>query len=78
MKDKSGKQTALSGLIPTDNIVMDSPQRVMEIVREQIRILAPGGGFVLAPACEYPPNADLANAFAIARAAEIYGKYPIR
>jgi uroporphyrinogen decarboxylase len=78
LKDKYGKRTALAGLISTDNIVMDSPRRIMEIARDQIRILAPGGGYVLAPACEYPPNADLANAFATTRAAEIYGRYPIR
>jgi len=78
MKDKYGKRTALAGLIPTENIVLDSPQRIMEIAREQIRILAPGGGYVLAPACEYPPNADLTNAFALARAVEIYGRYPIK
>jgi uroporphyrinogen decarboxylase len=50
----------------------------MEMAREQIRVLAPGGGFVLAPGCEYPPNLDLVNAIAVVRAAELYGKYPIK
>ncbi len=77
MKSKYGKRTALAGLVTTQDILMESPQRVMEIAREQIRILAPGGGYVLAPVCEYPPNADLASARAIVRAAEVYGKYPI-
>lgn len=78
MKEKYGKKTALAGLIHTDSILLESPQRIMEIAREQIRTLAPGGGFVLAPACEYPPNLDLANALAVVRAAELYGRYPIK
>ena len=57
---------------------MESPQRIMDIAHEQIRILAPGGGFVLAPVCEYPPNADLINALAITQAAAVRGRYPIK
>ena len=78
LKKKYGKKTALAGFVPTDSMIMESPQRVMEIAREQIRALAPGGGFVLAPACEYPPNAELINALAVTRAAQLYGKYPIK
>ncbi len=78
MKDKYGKKTALAGFIPTESICRESPWRIMEIVREQIRILAPGGGFVLVPGCEYPPNVDLTNALAMIRAVEIHGKYPIK
>jgi uroporphyrinogen decarboxylase len=78
LKDKYGHRTAIAGLINTDDICLQPPSRIMEIAREQIEILAPGGGFVLAPGCEYPPNVDLTNAIAIVRAAEMYGKYPIR
>lgn len=72
------KRTAIAGLIPTESILLESPRRIMEMAREQMRILAPGGGYVLAPVCEYPPNADLGNAVAITRAAQVYGKYPIK
>ncbi|MBN2025337.1 MAG: uroporphyrinogen decarboxylase family protein [Actinobacteria bacterium] len=78
MKRKYGQRVALAGLIPTQGIMVYSPREIMELAREQIRILAPGGGYVLAPACEYPPNADLANALAVVRAAELYGRYPIK
>lgn len=77
LKEKYGKKTALAGFVPTDSICIEPPARIMEIAREQIRALAPGGGFVLAPACEYPPNVDLINAVAVVRAAQSYGKYPI-
>ncbi|MBC7231290.1 MAG: uroporphyrinogen decarboxylase [Actinobacteria bacterium] len=78
LKVNYGKRTAIAGLIPTQSILMEPPARIMELAREQIRALAPGGGYVLAPACEYPPNIELVNALAVVRAAEIYGKYPIK
>ena len=78
LKAKYGKKTALAGFVPTDSLCIEPPERIMDIAREQMRALAPGGGFVLAPACEYPPNADLGNALAVIRAAELYGKYPIK
>jgi uroporphyrinogen decarboxylase len=78
LKEKYGKRTALAGFIPTDSICIESPVRIMEIARGQMRVLAPGGGFVLAPGCEYPPNVDLTNAVALVKAAELYGKYPIK
>jgi uroporphyrinogen decarboxylase len=45
----------------------------MDECRRQIDVLAKGGGFVLAPGCEYPPNIPLTNAFAIVEAAKKYG-----
>ncbi|MDD3717881.1 MAG: uroporphyrinogen decarboxylase family protein [Actinomycetota bacterium] len=77
-KAKYGERVALAGFIPTDSLCSESPARIMEKAREQIRVMAPGGGFVLAPACEYPPNLDLANALAVVRAAQLYGRYPIK
>jgi len=49
------------------------PYEVMQECRMQIEDLAHGGGFVLAPGCEFPPNAPLENAMAIVKAAELYG-----
>jgi uroporphyrinogen decarboxylase len=37
-------------------------------------VLAPRGGFILAPECEYPPNIPLTNAFALIKAAQQYGR----
>ena len=34
--------------------------------------LAPGGGFVLSPGCEFPPDAPLINAAALVAAARLY------
>ncbi len=78
LKEKYGRQTALAGYLPTEAMVRESPKRVMEMAREYIQELGPGGGFILATGCEYPPNHDLANAVALIQAARKYGRYPLR
>jgi uroporphyrinogen decarboxylase len=45
----------------------------MDECRRQIDVLAKDGGYILAPGCEYPPNIPLTNAFAMVKAAEMYG-----
>jgi uroporphyrinogen decarboxylase len=46
----------------------------MEECWRQIDDLAPGGGFILAPGCEYPPNIPLTNAIAMVNASKRYAK----
>jgi len=74
LKQKYGDQTTLMGYMPTPLLVHGTPRQVMEEAKRQIDILAPGGGFILAPGCEYPPNIPLTNAFALIRAAQTYGR----
>jgi uroporphyrinogen decarboxylase len=78
LKEKYGGKVALVGFVHTHEICSKDAGEIMEVAREQIKALAPGGGFILAPGCEYPPNAEFLNAMAMTRAARIYGKYPIR
>jgi uroporphyrinogen decarboxylase len=73
LKEKYGDQVTLIGYIPTPLLVHGSPRAVMDECRRQIDDLAPGGGYILAPGCEYPPNISLTNAFALVKAAEVYG-----
>ena len=72
LKERYGDQLTLIGYIPTPLLVQGSPQQVMEACARQIEVLGKGGGYVLAPGCEYPPNIPLTNAFALVRAAEKY------
>lgn len=74
MKQRYGDQTTLMGYVPTALLVHGTPKDVMEEARRQIDVLAPGGGFLLAPECEYPPNIPLTNAFALIKAAQKYGR----
>lgn len=73
LKEKYGDQVTLIGYIPTPLLVHGSPRAVMDECRRQIDDLAAGGGYILAPGCEYPPNISLTNAFALVKAAEVYG-----
>ncbi len=72
LKEKYGDGLTLIGSIPTPLLVQGTPREVMEACARQIEVFAKGGGYVLAPGCEYPPNIPLTNAFAMVRAAEKY------
>jgi len=70
LKEKYGDRTTIVGCIPTQLLITGTPMEVMDECRRQIDVLAKGGGFILAPGCEYPPNIPLTNAFAIVEAAK--------
>jgi uroporphyrinogen decarboxylase len=73
LKKRYGDQTVLIGNVETSLLYHGSPHEVMEECRRIIEELADGGGFILAPGCEYPPNANLFNAIAMVLAAQLYG-----
>ena len=73
MKKRYGDQTVLIGDVETSLLFSGSPRQVMEQCRRVIEDYAPGGGFILGPGCEYPPNANLLNAILMVQAARIYG-----
>ena len=73
LKRRYGDQVLLMGLIDTPLLSHGTPYDVIEECKRQIDDLAPGGGYVLAPGCEFPMNAPLENAYAIVKAAELYG-----
>jgi len=73
LKKKYGDQTTFIGNVETPLLYRGSPQQVMEECKKVIDDLAEGGGFILAPGCEYPPNANLLNAIILVQAARIYG-----
>ena len=73
LKDRYGGQVYLMGHVSTKLLSYGTPHEVMEECRKQIDDLGAGGRYILAPACEFPPNAPLENALALVRAAEQYG-----
>jgi uroporphyrinogen decarboxylase len=72
LKEKYGDRVTLLGYVATPLLVHGTPTEVMDECRRQIDDLAPGGGFILAPGCEYPPGIPLTNAIAMVKAAEKY------
>jgi uroporphyrinogen decarboxylase len=78
LKKTWGDKVMIVGMVqPSQVVFMGTQQDVKEACKEQIRALAPGGGFLLSTGCEFPPNASLLNAIAMVEAAEEYGRYPI-
>ena len=76
LKEKYGQKVTLIGHINCPNtLFFGKPGDVEGECQSLIQDLAPGGGFVLASGCEFPPNASLLNAKAIMEAANRYGQY---
>ena len=49
-----------------------------QVIKDQIDIMAPGGGYILATGCEYPANATFERAAKMVELAHTYGTYPIK
>jgi uroporphyrinogen decarboxylase len=74
LKTRYGNQVTLMGYIDTTLLTYGTPYQVMQACKIQIDELGSSPmGYVLAPGCEFPPDAPFENALAIMRAAEIYG-----
>jgi len=71
-----GKNTCLVGhLSPATHIFLGNPDLIKEEAKNEIAVMAKGGGWILAPGCEFPPNGSFINLTALIEAAEMYGKY---
>ena len=55
-----------------------TPAEVMEEVRRYVRALAPGGGYIVAPAHNVQSDVPPENLVAIRDAIEAYGYYPLQ
>jgi len=71
----AGKVCIIGHVHPIDVLYLGRPEEVREECKKQIKELAQGGGFVLAPGWEFPYDASLLNAKAMMDAAMLYGKY---
>jgi len=80
LKKKYGKHLAFwGGGCDTQRVLnMAGPDQVRAEVRRRIRDLAPGGGFVFNPVHNIQPLIEPANIVAMFRAAQEFGRYPIR
>jgi len=73
-KELYGKNAILMGCVPTELLFSGTPDAVIRESKHQIDILGPGGGFILAPSCEFPPNGNLLNARAMVIAAREHAR----
>ncbi|MBD3230706.1 MAG: hypothetical protein GF329_21185 [Candidatus Lokiarchaeota archaeon] len=78
-KRKFPKITIMGANIDVSNeLYMGTPSDVENKVKENIINLAPGGRYMVSPICALPFNVPLPNVFAISKAIEKYGHYPIK
>ncbi len=79
LKARFGARLTFWGGIDTQHVLPHgSPAEVEAEVRQRIRDLAPGGGFVAAPVHNIQPDVPPENIEALARAVRRYGRYPLR
>jgi uroporphyrinogen decarboxylase len=77
-KQKYGRRICLMGpLVPTEAAMM-KPAELKEECRKHIATFGKGGGYILAPGCEFPGNASMLNYKALVDAAREYGQYEVR
>jgi uroporphyrinogen decarboxylase len=77
LKQTYGGQATLMGYVPTELLYSGTPMEVIEECVRQIDLLGKGGRFILAPACEYPPNTSLQNARAMVTAAQFFDRFKV-
>jgi len=72
-----GKAAIIGPVDPSAVMATGTPKDVAEKSREAIKMLAPGGGFILAPGCALPPSTPDENIDAMIETARTYGVYAI-
>ncbi|MGQ9568052.1 MAG: uroporphyrinogen decarboxylase family protein [Anaerolineae bacterium] len=78
VKREFGHRLCFWGAVDIKEALQGDIGRVRAEVRERVRTLAPGGGYVLAPANHLQPDIPPENVAALFAAARQYGRYPIQ
>jgi MtaA/CmuA family methyltransferase len=71
----AGRAAILGVIDPSGVIARGTPQAVEAAVREELTVLAPGGGLILGPGCALPPETPAGNIEALVASAERWGRY---
>ncbi|MGQ9703049.1 MAG: uroporphyrinogen decarboxylase family protein [Actinomycetota bacterium] len=78
VKARYGDRLCILGNIDCTYLLpFGSPEEVGEVVKETIRVAAPGGGYVISSSNSIHPGYKPENYLALVRAAKAYGSYPI-
>jgi hypothetical protein len=80
LKERYGERIVFwgGGVDTQHTLPFGTPEEVRAEVRERIRALAPGGGYVLNPIHNVQPGTPVENLLAMLEALREYGCYPIR
>ena len=67
----------LIGNVDVDLLSTGTPDEIEKVVRELIRDIAPGGGYILSSGNSIPSYAKVENVIVMGQAIKEYGRYPI-
>lgn len=67
-----GRTTLIGTVDPSSVLTLGTPEDVARAAAEDLRQLAPGGGYILSPGCSLPFTAPDANVHALVAAARTY------
>ena len=70
-----GRATLIGTLDPANLVARGTPEEIETAATEDIRLLAPGGRFILGAGCTIPRDTPAANVHALVRAAREHGRY---
>lgn len=71
----AGRATIVGTIDPSEVIARGTPEAVREAVREELRVLAPGGGLILGAGCALPPETPAENLHALIGSTHELGRY---
>lgn len=79
MKREYGDKVAIAGNIDLDyTLTLGTPQEVEQEVRQRIATAGPGGGYMVTSANSLTNYCKVENVWAMSRAIQKYGKYPLQ
>jgi len=77
VKKTYGHRVCIVGNIDVHTLSLGTPEQVEAEVRQRIRDLAPGGGYILGSGNSIPAYVKPENLLAMSQALKRYGKYPV-
>lgn len=78
LKRDFGDRLSFHGAVDTQEILpFGSPEAVSQHVRQCLKALGPGGGYILAPVHNVQPDVSPQNLVAMVQTVQEYGRYPI-
>jgi uroporphyrinogen decarboxylase len=72
-----GRATIIGTIDPSGIIARGTPDEITEAAREELAILAPGGGLIMGAGCALPPDTPADNIHALVEAGHRLGRYDI-
>jgi len=78
VKEKAGGRLTVLGSIEVDTLCRGTRDEVVDLVKDRMRRVAPGGGFCLGSSNSVPEYADVHNYIAMLEAGDRWGTYPIQ